>query len=270
MAGKDNKSKNSKTTKAANTVSSDVINGNTVGGVPNSMSFPGENSFPVNQSQGSCLQTNYGNFSQPQQYYQMPNQSHNYNFNGSQSSQNVSHQGNPQNMQHANIASGNSQYYGQQNTMQNSRTTMNESYHGQQITAQQNNGMFEMIQQIHQTNLSFLSRLSSIETNVAKLVPIEQEISKVHSDVCLLKDENKSLSDKMLELELSCQTISSMFDGYTESTQQIETSVLNLQKENSCMSEKLEKSNECHLKLKEEIQELKARSMQENLLFYGL
>ena len=42
---------------------------------------------------------------------------------------------------------------------------------------QQSNGLTEMIQQIHQTNMNFLFRLSSTEKNVAKLVTIEQDIS---------------------------------------------------------------------------------------------
>ena len=136
---------------------------------------------------------------------------------------------------------------------------------------QQSNSLIEMVQQIHQTNMNFLSRLSSIENNVAKLVTIEQEISRgVRYDVYNLKEENPNVSTKMKELENSTQSISRMFDDCIKVKTETENDVDFLKRENYFLKSELEKSSESQTKLNAEILELKARSMQENLRFFGL
>ena len=141
---------------------------------------------------------------------------------------------------------------------------------GQQWAGQQNNGIFEMVQQIQQTNLSFLSRLSSIENNVAKLATIEQDVSRVRYDINNLKEENKNVTSKIMELETSTQSISQMFDDCVKVKTQTENDVDFLKRENFTLQSKLDESNKRQEKLSAEMLDLKARSMQENLLFFGL
>ena len=140
----------------------------------------------------------------------------------------------------------------------------------QRWAGQQNNGLFEMVQQIHQTNMSFLSRLSSIENNVAKLATIEQDVSRVRYDINNLKEENKNVTSKITELETSTQSISQMFDDCVKVKTQTENDVDFLKRENITLQGKLDESNKRHEKLSAEMLDLKARSMQENLLFFGL
>ena len=65
----------------------------------------------------------------------------------------------------------------------------------------------------------------------------------------------------MKELENSTQSISRMINDCVN---------VKTETENCFLKSELEKSNESQTKLNAEILELKARSMQENLLFFGL
>ena len=133
-----------------------------------------------------------------------------------------------------------------------------------------NYSMFEMIKQIQQTNMSFLNRLSSIEDNVSRLGSIQQEIGIVRNEVSNLKIENSTMTKKVCELETSCQSISGLFDKYIESKMKTELDIRELQRDKAMLESKLKIADQNYTKLSDELQEVKARSMQENLLFFGL
>ena len=89
-------------------------------------------------------------------------------------------------------------------------------------------------------------------------------------DVYNLKEENQNVPTKMKELKNSTQSISRMFDDCVKVNTETENDVEFLKRENCFLKSELENSNERQTKLDAEILELKARSMQENLLFFGL
>ena len=132
------------------------------------------------------------------------------------------------------------------------------------------NALMCMVQQIQQTNTVLLSRLSSIEANVSRLGKIEQDVSSVRSEMSLLKLDNIALNAKCVDLEKSCQFISDKYDKYTDSEKKQSETIQNLRCENSLLWREIDKSKSNYQKAQDEIQELKARSMQENLLFFGL
>ena len=135
------------------------------------------------------------------------------------------------------------------------------------------NALMCMVQQIQQTNTVLLSRLSSIESNVSRLGKIEQDVSLVRSEISVLKLDNishVSLNSKCVDLENSCQFISNKYDTYAETEKKHSEKLQALRSENSLLWRAIDKSKENYQKAQDEIQELKARSMQENLLFFGL
>ena len=96
-----------------------------------------------------------------------------------------------------------------------------------------------------------------------KLDSIEKEISLTRCDISDLKREYSELRQKVEEVEVSCGTVSSLFDDCKKVTDDNKRELSNLKSENSYLKKNCEN-------LKEELLELKARSMQENLLFFGL
>ena len=128
------------------------------------------------------------------------------------------------------------------------------------------NALMCMVQQIQQTNTVLLS----IEANVSRLGKIEQDVSPVRGEISLLKLDNIALNAKCVDLEKSCQFISDKYDKYTDSEKKQSETIQNLRCENSLLWREIDKSKSNYQKAQDEIQELKARSMQENLLFFGL
>ena len=120
--------------------------------------------------------------------------------------------------------------------------------------------MQDMIQKMSNT---FLSKLETIESKISKLDSIEREISLTRYDVSDLKRESSELRRKVEEVEVSCGTVSSLFDDYKTATDENKQELSKLKSENINLKQNCEN-------LKEELLELKARSMQENLLFFGL
>ena len=56
------------------------------------------------------------------------------------------------------------------------------------------NGLFDMMRQIQQTNMTFLNRLASIENSVSCLGPIQQEIGLMRHEMSNMKMENANMS----------------------------------------------------------------------------
>ena len=131
-----------------------------------------------------------------------------------------------------------------------------------------------IINMIQQLNNNFTSRLSNIENSVSKLSNIECEISYMRTDMSKLQLENANMSRRMFEVEKSCQTISNMFDDAAKARSVLQTDVSVLKTENSQLRSNIDqnvsKFEERCSSLNSELQELKARSMQSNLVFYGL
>ena len=265
MSHKDKKGKPGpdKNSKQAGGVKNDVINGQSVENSQTIQHSQSENTF-INPTQ---YQSNAVSVNHQQQYLQSQNQL----YNQQQGMPNIAQQGIPMGQGHfMNSAGAYSEQNGQQNNMICGQPFVNTGAQAQQWAGQQNNGLFEMVQQIHQTNMSFLSRLSSIENNVAKLATIEQDVSRVRYDINNLKEENKNVTSKITELETSTQSISQMFDDCVKVKTQTENDVDFLKRENISLQSKLDESNKRQEKLSAEMLDLKARSMQENLLFFGL
>ena len=125
------------------------------------------------------------------------------------------------------------------------------------------NGLCEMVQQIQQTNMSFLSRLASIENSVSRLGSIEQNIT-------IVRKEHSELARKMSKFDETFQSKCTLFDQQIQVQHRHDVAIKSLENENLFLHTELKKANEKCEKQNEEIQEIKARSMQENLQFFGL
>ena len=151
------------------------------------------------------------------------------------------------------------------------------SYNSLQQNTLNNSTNFDsntIVTMIQQMNNNFMGRLSSIKTGVSKLSSIESEMSLMRSDLSKLQLNNATISRRMTGVERSCQMISNMYDDASKSYMELHNNVSQLQTDQNSLSSKVEENVSrfevrCNT-LKDELLELKARSMQSTLVFYGL
>ena len=162
----------------------------------------------------------------------------------------------------------------QSNTVQYDQS---DNYCGPQQSFPVNNNAIDsstIVNMIQQLNNNFMGRLSNIEVSVSKLTTIEYEISHMRADMTKLQLENSSMSRRMVEVEKSCQTISNMIDDAAISRLELQNDVSSLKSENaklrSDICTNVSTFEERCSTLNSNIEELKARSMQSNLVFYGI
>ena len=124
-----------------------------------------------------------------------------------------------------------------------------------------------LVHMIQQMNNNFMGRLSSIESSVAKLSSIESELTHMRSDLSKLQLENANISQRMSDVEKSCQGISNMFDDAKASNSDLRKDITGLQIQ---IGENITKFEDSFSVLNNGLQEIKTRSMQSNLVFYGL
>lgn len=130
-----------------------------------------------------------------------------------------------------------------------------------------NGTLVEMIQQM---NNNFMARLSAIEKNVSKLNTIECDIQLMRSDMYQLQINNSQISKRILVVEKSCETISDLFDDAKNENSNLHKEISDMKSENKTLKSNAAQYDRKCQDLSSEMQELKARSMQQNLLFFGL
>ena len=123
------------------------------------------------------------------------------------------------------------------------------------------------MQQTQANSADGLSRITKIGNSVSKLSLIENIVKWVQQDISKLKIENDSLSNKMNEIQKSCESISSFYDELNESRINTEKNIAELLDTNE---HDLRQMNKNYDQMQEDFLELKTRSMQENLIFFGI
>ena len=109
-----------------------------------------------------------------------------------------------------------------------------------------------------------------IENSLTKLGSIESDVTLVRADVSRIKTDNIEFNRRLIEVEVSCQSNSDSFDNITKSTDNNQQEISKLQQENSYLNSQLQETKHSYSNLKEDFLELQSRTMQENLLFFGI
>ena len=99
---------------------------------------------------------------------------------------------------------------------------------------------------------------------------IENNVTMVRADVSKIKSDNIDFNRRLIEVEVSCQSNSDSFDNIIKSTDNNQQKISKLQQENNYLNSQLQEAKHNFSKLKEDFLELQSRSMQENLLFFGI
>ena len=127
-----------------------------------------------------------------------------------------------------------------------------------------------IIQMITQMNNNFSTRLGSIEQGLSKLGQIENEISLMRAEVLNMKEVNMDFNMRLMDTEIFCQNNSDTFDEIRQRNDMNSQQVTMLKNENQSLKSDLSQIKADFHNLKEDYLDLKSRSMQENLLFFGL
>ena len=128
------------------------------------------------------------------------------------------------------------------------------------------------------------TRLSTIEQTVSKLGNIEASMSSFCVELSALKRDNVEIKKSVNEMDRFCQSISDFSDEYraqktiySQSFKNIESENNTLKQQNRALSEKVtalnktvEDSASSMTLLKDRLLDLESRSMQSNLVFFGL
>ena len=144
---------------------------------------------------------------------------------------------------------------------------INSGYRSHDINTTHNGDIAGMIMQM---NENFSTRLTVIENSLTKLGSIESDVTLVRADVSRIKTDNIEFNRRLLEVEVSCQNNSDSFDNITKSTDSNQQKIQKLQQENNYLNSQLQETKFNYANLKEDFLELQSRSMQENLLFFGI
>ena len=145
------------------------------------------------------------------------------------------------------------------------------SYSGQRYNIQNEvKGQNELASMIMQMNNDFSKRLTMIENSLSKLGNIENEVSLVRTEVSRIKTDNIDFNRRILEMEISCQSNSDFYDSVKKSADNNHEKIAVLEQDNRYLSHELAESKSNYNNLKEGFLELQCRTMQENLLFFGI
>ena len=141
------------------------------------------------------------------------------------------------------------------------------SYGAQSGVNSHNNEISSMIMQM---NNDFSKRLTMIENCLSKLGNIENEVTLVRADVSRIKTDNIDFNRRLIETEISCKTNSDFYDDMKKKTDKNSDKISKLEQDNKHLNNQLAEANSNYLTIKEDYLELQSRTMQENLLFFGI
>ena len=113
-----------------------------------------------------------------------------------------------------------------------------------------------------------MTRLTAIEQNMSKLTTIETEMQFIRSSVYKLQTDNTQITKRLKEVENSCQNISNMFDGNKIVSEKVNRETVHLKHENENLKSEAAKFDKKCETFQNEVSELKARSMQQNLVLF--
>ena len=147
----------------------------------------------------------------------------------------------------------------------------------QQINGDQTNGTSQqysdnsvLINMITQMNKEFSARLGSIENCLTKLGKIENEVAMARAEVANIKADNSNFNGRLLDVEIYCQNQSDSFDDLHKKADSCSSQVKSIKDENGYFRQQLAEMRSNYTTLHDDFLELKTRTMQENLLFFGI
>ena len=114
------------------------------------------------------------------------------------------------------------------------------------------------------------TRLAKIELSIQQLAPIEDKLSKVTGDVERLGDDIGALNKSMADFRLDLTGLSNLFDEVNGKVHDTAENCDELKSRVKSLEEKLETDANARRKDRDELLNMKCRSMQNNLVFLGI
>ena len=120
-------------------------------------------------------------------------------------------------------------------------------------------------------------RMSEIQGSVSKLNDIQKDMNQIHIHFNKIQKENHDIRTKMNTFETFAETVGTVCDDFLDTKIKISDEVSDLKKENKRLKSELDGAKteitdmkKGHDALYENFLELKTRTMQNNLIFFGI
>ena len=120
-------------------------------------------------------------------------------------------------------------------------------------------------------------RMTEIQGSVSKLNDIQKDMNQIHIHFNKIQKENYDMRAKMNTIETFAETVGTVCDDFLNTKQTVTDEVSELKKENSRLKSELDIAKtemgdmkKGHDDLYENFLELKTRTMQNNLIFFGI
>lgn len=115
-----------------------------------------------------------------------------------------------------------------------------------------------------------IQSVEQLQSVIPKIDKIEETVSKIQSKISLIETRVTGLETKITDIETTCTFISSEYDYQKNELQQAKEKIKILEKDCRNLEQSLKTCENHYEKSKDELTDLKSRSMRENLVFYGL
>ena len=131
------------------------------------------------------------------------------------------------------------------------------------IALQCQQAMFSFMDQINY-------KITAVQNSVSKLDKIEKDMSSVQIAVSDLQTESAQTRKKLIDFDTFAQTSAAVCDDFLSSKQDYECKFREAKQENDLLKIELDELRQEHENLHENFLELQSRTMQRNLIFFGL
>lgn len=131
------------------------------------------------------------------------------------------------------------------------------------IALQCQQAMFSFMDQINY-------KITAVQNSVSKLDKIEKDMSMVQIAVSDLQTESAQTRKKLIDFDTFAQTSAAVCDDFLTSKQDYEIKFREAKQENDLLKNEIDELRQEHENLSENFLELQSRTMQRNLIFFGL
>ncbi|KAH3857434.1 hypothetical protein DPMN_100041 [Dreissena polymorpha] len=113
-------------------------------------------------------------------------------------------------------------------------------------------------------------RLKAIETNVSKITPIERDLTYLRAQMSEIREESKSTSKRIYDIETFCSTFSDITDDIFNSRKCIEDELSSVKQHNSWLENQIHILTKQKYSLHKQCLGNQTRHMEKNLIVFGI
>lgn len=115
-----------------------------------------------------------------------------------------------------------------------------------------------------------LDNIKELKNVLPTIDQINRTVTDIKSRMVNLEEKVKVIDHRVTEVEKSCSFVGGQFDEHTKNLNSAKSTIYSLQKQCAFLQQNVQTLNDQNAKQRNELIDLKSRSMRDNLLFYGI